>query len=368
MASVFFSILALTRPAEAILNSRVTAPELPPGLQAFHDAPTNLASLRGKVVLLFFWTSSSYESLNHLAFLNDIHVTYKDEGLAILALHVPKKETEKDPVNITKLLNRYHLYIPVLHDTQDAAARTYFATDIPWILLIDRQGRLRTTLMPPLSQTLILSRIQDLIAESSGAPLDPWPKDLIRPLDGPFSMLKFNLGYQDLAFFGNAMKVRSEEVQAFEFPNYIQPNLFYIQGTWRFQPQLAEILSDKAGIRFYFQGSVLSLVAEAPANETREIIIRLDQQPLSKEIAGPDIQRNGDNTVLKITEPRIYFALSLPAPLKDAHEVELEISGGMTYFYSMTASDMPLQLSVKKSEEGEAEDQELTLTTSLEDV
>ncbi len=316
--------------------------------------------------MLYFWTSTNYESLNHLAFLNDIFVTYKDQGLSIIGIHVPKMEFEKDPAVLTRLLNRYNLLIPVLQDNQGEALQTYFVTDIPWLILIDRLGRIRATLMPPLSQVALMSRISDLITESDGAALGTLPEDLLKPLEGPFSSLKFNFGYKDLAFFGNFTKVRSEEVQDFAFPDFIQPNLFYIEGGWRFQRQLAEILSEKAKVRFYFQGAVLSLVAEAPQGTTREVQIRIDHKPLSKELFGPDTSRNGDETVVKINEPRIYTILSLPAPLKEAHEVELTVTGGMTYLYGLTSSDMPMQYSTKKSEDSEEEDGELKLSTTLE--
>ena len=120
---------------------RFDAPELNQGGEWLNTAePIDLADLRGKVVLLDFWT---YACINCIHVLPDLHQLEQDfpEELVVVGVHVPKFDNEQQTDNIREAILRYEIEHPVVNDAGNKIAREYGFRSWPTLVLIDPEGQ-----------------------------------------------------------------------------------------------------------------------------------------------------------------------------------------------------------------------------------
>jgi thiol-disulfide isomerase/thioredoxin/sugar lactone lactonase YvrE len=120
--------------------TRVRAPELPTDLEWFNtDQPLTLAGLRGKIVLLDFWTYCCINCMHVLPDLRYLENKYANT-LAVIGIHSPKFENERAGPQLQKAINRYHIRHPVANDPKFQLWRAYGVKAWPSILCIDPEG------------------------------------------------------------------------------------------------------------------------------------------------------------------------------------------------------------------------------------
>ncbi|OGG24274.1 hypothetical protein A3A79_03750 [Candidatus Gottesmanbacteria bacterium RIFCSPLOWO2_01_FULL_43_11b] len=121
------------------------APEPVVGGQWFNGNPTTIASLRGKVVLLDFWTYTCINCIRTLPYLKNWHTKYKDKGLVIIGVHTPEFEFEKNPNNVAKAIKDFGLEYLVMQDNDYATWTAFSNRYWPAKYLIDKEGNIRYT-------------------------------------------------------------------------------------------------------------------------------------------------------------------------------------------------------------------------------
>lgn len=116
------------------------APEFPPGLDWLNtERPLTLAELRGKVVLLDFWTYGCINCIHVIPDLKKLEEKYADE-LVVIGVHSAKFENEGETDNIRRIILRYELEHPVINDKDFFVWQTYGAQAWPTFVLIDPDG------------------------------------------------------------------------------------------------------------------------------------------------------------------------------------------------------------------------------------
>ena len=117
------------------------APEFAGIKRWINSAPLTLERLRGKVVLVEFWTFECGNCLNVVPHVNAWHRQYAQDGLVVVGVHTPEYETEKVDANVDAAVKRLRIEYAVAQDndyrTWDAYANRYW----PVLYLIDRDGR-----------------------------------------------------------------------------------------------------------------------------------------------------------------------------------------------------------------------------------
>jgi len=120
--------------------TRVRAPELPGDLEWFNTPkPLTLASQRGKVVLLDFWTYCSINCMHVLPDLRYLENKYP-QTLTVIGVHSPKFENERVGAQLQKAINRHHIRHPVVNDPNFQLWRAYGIKAWPSIMVIDPEG------------------------------------------------------------------------------------------------------------------------------------------------------------------------------------------------------------------------------------
>jgi cytochrome c biogenesis protein CcdA/thiol-disulfide isomerase/thioredoxin len=119
------------------------APELKGISNWYNSPPSSIQQLRGKVILIDFWTYSCINCIRTLPYLKRWHATYRDDGLVILGVHTPEFSFEKDPANVGRAVKDFGIEYPVALDPNHETWFAYYNRYWPAHYLIDRVGELR---------------------------------------------------------------------------------------------------------------------------------------------------------------------------------------------------------------------------------
>ncbi|MEK6283156.1 MAG: redoxin domain-containing protein [Acidobacteriota bacterium] len=119
-----------------------TAPDLTPG-DWINSEPLKLKELRGRVVLIDFWTFGCYNCRNTLPFIKDWHDRYRDKGLTVVGVHSPEFDYEKKVDNLRREVASLGIHYPVVSDNDYQTWDAYNVAAWPTVVLVDKQGRIR---------------------------------------------------------------------------------------------------------------------------------------------------------------------------------------------------------------------------------
>lgn len=126
------------------LGSSNTAPEFASG-HWINSEPLTIKSLRGRVVLVEFWTFGCYNCRNTLPSIKEWDAEYRDKGLTIIGVHSPEFDEEKQLENVRREVASLGIHYPVVTDNDYATWNAYNVQAWPTIVVLDRLGRVRWT-------------------------------------------------------------------------------------------------------------------------------------------------------------------------------------------------------------------------------
>jgi cytochrome c biogenesis protein CcdA/thiol-disulfide isomerase/thioredoxin len=133
----------------------------------FNSEPTTMMALRGKVVVLNFWTFGCYNCVNTLPYIKAWHDKYADQGLVILGVHTPEFAYEKVAANVADAVAQKGIKYPVVQDNDFQTWRAYDNHYWPAFYFIDAQGHIRHTHWGEGRYAENEQVIQQLLAEAS---------------------------------------------------------------------------------------------------------------------------------------------------------------------------------------------------------
>ena len=133
----------------------------------YNSEPTTLENLRGKVVLVDFWTYSCYNCINTLPALKSYDAKYRDKGFTIVGVETPEFDSEKVPANLKRALAKHGINYPVVTDYNADTWRAYSVEAWPTIIILDKQGRIRYTHIGEGAYDVQENVIKTLLAEES---------------------------------------------------------------------------------------------------------------------------------------------------------------------------------------------------------
>lgn len=139
LALVASLLLAACSQAEPITRP-MTAQEFTGLGQWLNSPPLTLQQLRGKVVLVDFWTYTCINCIHTLPYVKRWHERYKDQGLTVVGVHTPEFPEEKSLENLKDATRRLDIHYPVVQDNQYATWEVYGNRFWPAFYLINRKG------------------------------------------------------------------------------------------------------------------------------------------------------------------------------------------------------------------------------------
>jgi thiol-disulfide isomerase/thioredoxin len=123
-------------------SEAATAPDLATG-NWINSEPLKLADLRGRVVLIEFWTFGCYNCRNTLPFVKTWHDRYQDKGLTVIGVHSPEFDDERKVENLRREVASLGIRYPVVTDNDYQTWNAYHVEAWPTTFLLDKQGRIR---------------------------------------------------------------------------------------------------------------------------------------------------------------------------------------------------------------------------------
>jgi thiol-disulfide isomerase/thioredoxin len=125
----------------ASAGNNSAAPEFAGIDKWLNSAPLSMRQLRGKVVLVDFWTYSCINCIHTLPYVEDWHWKYKDKGLVVVGVHTPEYPFESSTDGVKAALKQFGIRFPVAQDNNYATWNAYGNQFWPALYLIDKQGR-----------------------------------------------------------------------------------------------------------------------------------------------------------------------------------------------------------------------------------
>ncbi|MFT3666759.1 cytochrome c biogenesis protein DipZ [Piscinibacter sp.] len=291
------------------------APALDGATQWLNSPPLSHAELRGKVVLIDFWTYSCINCLRALPYVKAWHERYRDQGLVVIGVHTPEFAFERDAANVTRAMKELGIAYPVAIDNGYTIWRAFGNRYWPAHYLIDAGGRLRHHHFGEGEYAETERMIQHLLREAGAAQVAPGLAEVhaqgvqrAADMDVVRSPETY-LGYARAENFAATPQPRHDQDAAYTLPARLPLNAWGLAGRWRVGAESAVLAGAPGRIVFRFQARDLHLVL-GPGPDGRPVRFRvsLDGQPPGAA-HGMDVAPDGSGTV---TEQRLYQLIRQP--------------------------------------------------------
>ncbi|GAC1327944.1 MAG: hypothetical protein NVSMB17_02710 [Candidatus Dormibacteria bacterium] len=254
--------------------------------------PLTMASLRGKVVLIDFWTYSCINCQRTFPYLREWHRTYASQGLVIVGVHSPEFEFEKDVGNVRAAIKHYGVEWPVAVDPAMATWNAWNNQYWPAEYLVDKKGNVVHSHFGEGEYDRTEALIRDLLKEG-GQSVGPAASASIDP------GLTADSQNQTAELYASAARTYDIPAPvANTVHNYVDPggprqnNKIYWNGSWNIGTEFAEHARDSPpGQDFFlvaYQARQVHVVAEG-AGGSRRAYLTLDGADLKPADAGPEV-------------------------------------------------------------------------------
>ena len=254
------------RPGTADSADTQMAPPLTGATQWLNSPPLSVETLRGKVVLVDFWTYSCINCLRTLPYLKAWDEKYRAQGLVIIGVHAPEFAFEKDQHNVEQAVRDLGISYPVAMDNQYAIWNAYQNEYWPAHYLIDAQGRIRhqhfgegayqeteqmiRTLLKEAHQNLALSE-ESVQVQGSGA--------TAAAADTQRSPETY-LGYARQENLASPEAIQHDQPARYSAPRALKLDQWALSGAWQISKESAVLQAPGGAISYRFQGRDLHLV------------------------------------------------------------------------------------------------------------
>ncbi|GGP22355.1 thioredoxin family protein [Silvimonas iriomotensis] len=150
--------------------SHTAAPEFTGVTQWINSPPLTMNQLRGKVVLVDFWTYSCINCIHTLPHVKAWYDKYKDQGLVVVGVHTPEYPYEASTANLQDAIKRYGIHYPVAQDNHNSNWDAWQNQFWPAIYLVDAQGQVVYRTIGEGQYDETEAQIQQLLAQARTAP------------------------------------------------------------------------------------------------------------------------------------------------------------------------------------------------------
>jgi thiol-disulfide isomerase/thioredoxin len=328
---------ASASPSQGRLPILGTAPGFDGAITWLNSAPLTAQQLRGKVVLVDFWTYSCINCIRTMPYVRAWAEKYRRQGLAVVGVHTPEFKFEEDLVNVNAALARFHIDFPVAVDSRQRIWDAWGNRAWPAYYLVDADGKVRYRQLGEGNYDKLERAIQSLLAETHGTPMD---MGLVAPA------LRAEQAAPDLGNLGSAetyvgyrqaTNFRSPERGRFDLPQQysvgeLGVNQWGLSGQWTVNAESAVAGQSGSGIAHQFSARDLHLVMGAGTHGGKVgIKVTLDGRAPGPD-HGSDIDADGNGMV---TETRLYQLIRQSGKVKPRRfEIRFLDPGSVVYAFT----------------------------------
>ncbi len=327
MIALYLNTLGVIRPKE--VGDFQKAPELQ-GIAAYLNADNiKLSDLKGKVVLVDFWTYTCINCIRTLPYLKEWYSKYSDEGFVIIGVHTPEFEFEKDYDNVKMAVEKYGIKYPVVLDNDYKTWNAYKNQFWPRKYLIDSNGLIRYDHIGEGGYEETEKKIQELLAETGSRVNQEIskPQNAIDVSPTQVNTPEIYLGYNFArASLGNTEGFRPEQIVNYSLPSKVSPNIVYLNGVWKNNADNMELISDEGDAVLVYSAKAVNIVA----GKKSELEVFVDGKIADENNEGSDAVDGKAN----VDEQRLYNLVF--AKDYGAHLIQIKMKGKGFQIYTFT--------------------------------
>ena len=315
---------------DSLLNADKLAPDFV-GIAKWinSDSELTIQSLRGKVVLVDFWTYTCINCIRTLPHVTSWYEKYKDKGFVVVGVHTPEFEFEHSTQNVEDASKMYGIHYPIAQDNDYKTWNNYRNEYWPAEYLIDAKGQIRRTHFGEGEYDEMEMAIRELLQENGktlSMPLIKLPDEMPEGEQSPETYL----GAARMEYF-YPTKTLAPGQRSFIFPKDIQLNSFSLSGVWNIRGENA-VAGKDAQLQYHFYADKVYLVLH-PANNSshQRIKVLLDGKIIDSSEVGSDVQ----NGVVTLDSDRLYNLVDLHGKA-GAHKLLLQFETPGIEAYAFT--------------------------------
>jgi len=317
----------LGQPFDAAVTDGSSLPVLAQAMPEFTDIeawigsePLTAAGLKGKVVLIDFWTYSCINCIRTLPYVTSWHEKYKDKGFTVVGVHTPEFAFEKEEANVREAMERHGITYPVALDNEFGTWNAYANHYWPAHYLFDAQGRLRYVHFGEGKYEETERNIQALLEEAGREADMPFTETDGVPEFTKIGSPETYLGYARMELLSSPEPLRRDAVQTYTAPEPYRLNRFSLSGEWRVEAERAVAVKEGAAIIYRYDASNVNLVLAPPDGGAARVQVFIDGQ---------------DRGLITIDGERLYELHSTPGAYGE-HLLELRFLTPGTAAYAFT--------------------------------
>lgn len=315
-AALFAGVVGLFKTSDA--NQKL--PSFGGATEWFNTKPLTPADLRGKVVLVEFWTYTCINWRRTLPYVQAWAEKYKSQGLVVIGVHTPEFSFEKNADNVRRAIDDMKIGFPVAMDNNYAIWNGFDNQYWPALYFADAKGRVRHRQFGEGNYDDSEKFIQKLLVEAGAGNVN---KDLspvnasgveaaadLSTLGSPENYL----GYERTLDFMSPEGPVADRRHQYTVPSQLRLNEWALSGLWTMgrESDVVNEANGKLVYRFHARDVNLIMGAAKPGNPLRFRVLIDGKAPGNAH--GIDTDQEGYGTV---TEQRMYQLIRQPAPITD---------------------------------------------------
>jgi cytochrome c biogenesis protein CcdA/thiol-disulfide isomerase/thioredoxin len=302
---------------ELVLPALGTLPTLDGLGPWFNSAPLTNRQLRGKVVLIDFWTYSCINCLRALPYVKAWDAKYRKDGLVIIGVHAPEFAFERDPANVAKAVQDLGVRYPVALDNQyrlwNALKNQYW----PAHYFVDAEGRVRYFHHGEGEYAMSERVIRQLLAEAGHAPAGGMAEASASGAEAAAAFAEIGspetyIGYYRADRFASPGGLLHDKPKTYAGAP-LALNQWSFEGAWIDNRQSARSLQPGTKLSFRFHARDLHLVLGSASGKPVRFRVSLDGAAPGGD-SGVDAKPDGSGTV---TGQRLYQLVRQKGPVRD---------------------------------------------------
>jgi thiol-disulfide isomerase/thioredoxin len=327
-----------THPAAVELPVEARMPSLDQATRWLNSPPLIPADLRGKVVLVNFWTYTCINWLRTLPYVRAWADKYHDQGLVLIGVHTPEFDVEHDLDNVQQAVTDLQIHYPVAVDNDYAIWEAFANHYWPALYFVDAQGQIRHHHFGEGAYEQSEMILQQLLTEAGAGgtagdlvAVDATGVEAAADWDSLRSPENY-LGAARTDNFASPGGARLATRHNYAAPARLRFNQWALAGDWTVERQAIVLDAAGGGILYRFQARDLHLVMGSAARETPvRFRVLVDGAPPGPA-HGTDVDDQGDGTV---SEPRLYQLLRQPGPITErTFEITFHDPGVQAYVFT----------------------------------
>jgi thiol-disulfide isomerase/thioredoxin len=306
-------------------------PSLGGATEWLNSQPLTAQGLRGKVVLIDFWTFSCINSIRTLPYLRVWADKYKSQGLVVIGVQAPEFEFEKPIQNVQWAVKDRTIDYPIAIDNDHAIWRAFDNEYWPALYIVDARGQIRHHVFGENGYERLEPIIQQLLEETGSGRIDHEfvsvnGQGIEAAADwGSMRSPETYVGYERAENFASPGGFRFNKSRVYGYPRQLDLNHWALAGDWTVGKESVSTDSPNGRIAYRFHARDLHLIiGPAARGATVRFHVLLNGHP-PDAAHGVDVDAQGNGTVV---EQRLYQLIRQPGPVSDRQfEIEFLDSG-----------------------------------------